>query len=170
MRIDLERAPLAVEPPAGVTVRDCRATDEDELIAVHQEAIEAEWGRTTLEREAWIRERTEGGRYEPRLWRLGIAEGRVVGFALARPGMPEDASVGYVMDLGVVPSWRGRGLGLALLTDAFAQLHRMGFTRAALHVDAENTTGAIRLYTRAGMTPEPALVIWQHVLEEGGAT
>jgi mycothiol synthase len=166
MSIDLERAPVASEPPTGVTIRDCAAEDEDDLIAAHHVAFEAHWGRTTLEREAWMRERTEGWRYDRRLWRVAVAGDRIVGFALARFGMLEDPNVGYVQDLGVIPSWRGRGLGLALLTDVFARLRGIGLVRAALHADAENTTGAVRLYTRAGMTPEPALVIWERALDD----
>jgi ribosomal protein S18 acetylase RimI-like enzyme len=69
------------------------------------------------------------------------------------------------LDLGVLPDWRGRGLGLALLSDVFAHLQRGGFGRAALHVDAENTTGAVRLYRKAGMIPEPALVVWERSIE-----
>jgi ribosomal protein S18 acetylase RimI-like enzyme len=32
--------------------------------------------------------------------------------------------------------------------------------RAALNVDVDNTTGALRLYEKAGMNPVPAFTIW----------
>jgi ribosomal protein S18 acetylase RimI-like enzyme len=47
--------------------------------------------------------------------------------------------------------WRRRGLGEALLRSAFDALHARGFRRAGLGVDAENATGAVALYERAGM-------------------
>ena len=63
-------------------------------------------------------------------------------------GRPE---VGWVATLGVHPDWRGRGLGLALLRHAFAELHRIGKRQVGLGVDSQNATGATRLYERAGM-------------------
>ena len=39
----------------------------------------------------------------------------------------------------------------ALLTHAFGALHERGMRRMALGVDAENPTGATRVYERAGM-------------------
>jgi ribosomal protein S18 acetylase RimI-like enzyme len=56
-----------------------------------------------------------------------------------------------VNELGVRNPWRRRGLGLALLRHAFAELGRLGADRVGLGVDAENVTGALRLYERAGM-------------------
>ena len=43
------------------------------------------------------------------------------------------------------------GLGEGLLRTAFATLHARGLRRVGLGVDAENVTGALRLYERAGM-------------------
>ncbi len=47
--------------------------------------------------------------------------------------------------------WRKRGLGLALLHHAFGEFYRRGQPKVALGVDAQNPTGATRLYERAGM-------------------
>lgn len=55
---------------------------------------------------------------------------------------------------------RGRGLGLALLRHGFAELHRRGERQVWLHVDAENRTGATRLYERAGMRVGHRLDCW----------
>ena len=50
--------------------------------------------------------------------------------------------------------WRGRGLGRALLREAFAELRRRGLPRAYLGVDSENPTGAMGLYESVGMRPK----------------
>jgi ribosomal protein S18 acetylase RimI-like enzyme len=47
--------------------------------------------------------------------------------------------------------WRGRGLALALLLEEFARFHARGCDDVYLFVDAENPTGAVRLYEKAGM-------------------
>ena len=59
---------------------------------------------------------------------------------------------GFVRWLGVRADWRGRGIGLALLSRAFREFHERGERNASsLHVDTDNPTGATRLYERAGM-------------------
>jgi len=59
--------------------------------------------------------------------------------------------IGWIQGLGVRTPWRGRGVGLALLTRALAALREHGRRTVCLGVDAENETGATRLYERAGM-------------------
>ncbi|HET9939129.1 MAG TPA: GNAT family N-acetyltransferase, partial [Gaiella sp.] len=63
--------------------------------------------------------------------------------------------------LGVLAEHRGNGLGTALLVTAFAAFRGRGLSRAGLGVDAENTTGAVRLYERAGMTVDERQDIWE---------
>ena len=58
-------------------------------------------------------------------------------------------------------SYRRRGLATALLMHAFAAFQARGLTRARLGVDAESTTGAVRLYERAGMTVDERHDIWE---------
>jgi hypothetical protein len=44
---------------------------------------------------------------------------------------------------------------------SFAELARRGASRVGLGVDAQNTTGAVRLYRRAGMHAERTSDIWE---------
>ncbi len=53
--------------------------------------------------------------------------------------------------MGVLREWRKHGLGLALLRHSFDEFYRRGAKSAGLGVDAENLTGATRLYEIAGM-------------------
>jgi ribosomal protein S18 acetylase RimI-like enzyme len=66
--------------------------------------------------------------------------------------------------LGVRRPWRGRGLGEALLRRSFAALHARGQRRIRLSVDAENPTGATRLYERAGMRVLRESATWERDL------
>jgi ribosomal protein S18 acetylase RimI-like enzyme len=63
--------------------------------------------------------------------------------------------------------WRGKGLGLALLRHSFVEFHRLGRKHAALHADAENITGALRLYTNAGMRIERQTDLFEKELRPG---
>jgi mycothiol synthase len=78
---------------------------------------------------------------------------------------PDDADdaddalpVGDVRLIGVLPEWRGRGLGRELLRWAVAELRVRGAGRIQLTVEAENER-ALGLYRRAGFEP---LVEWPH--------
>jgi ribosomal protein S18 acetylase RimI-like enzyme len=98
-------------------------------------------------REFYLRSRG----FDPALWLLAWHGDELAGFALAYEGQGSDESLGWVGTLGVRVPWRRRGLGEALLRSAFDALHARGFRRAGLGVDAENATGAVALYERAGM-------------------
>jgi ribosomal protein S18 acetylase RimI-like enzyme len=75
----------------------------------------------------------------------------VAGISLCLPSSAEDPELGWVDSLAVRKPWRKRGIGLALLQHSFAEYYRRGKRKVGLGVDAENLTGALRLYERAGM-------------------
>jgi ribosomal protein S18 acetylase RimI-like enzyme len=77
-------------------------------------------------------------------------EGEIAGFAPCR-SKAEDDPTGWVSGLGVRRPWRKRGLGLALLRVAFREFHARDVRKVSLGVDAQNITGALRLYEKAGM-------------------
>ena len=75
---------------------------------------------------------------------------------------PEDAGstdpIGEVRLIGVLPEWRGRGLGRELLRWGVAHARRCGAGVVRLSVEAENER-ALGLYRRNGFEP---LVEWPH--------
>jgi ribosomal protein S18 acetylase RimI-like enzyme len=64
-------------------------------------------------------------------------------------GVRERGGLGAIQNLGIVPGWRGRGLGRALLLHALNGFVAAGLGRALLEVTADND-GAVRLYRRLG--------------------
>lgn len=64
-------------------------------------------------------------------------------------GVRERPGLGAIQNLGVLPVYRGRGLGRALLLQAMHGFRSAGLTRCMLEVTAENE-GAIRLYRSLG--------------------
>ena len=79
-------------------------------------------------------------------------------------GMRERSGLGSIQNIGVLPGWRGRGLGEALLLQALNGFRQAGLGRAQLEVTAQNDT-AIRLYRRLGFrrakTLYKAVPTWQ---------
>src|SRR5207244_5091442 len=131
-----------------------RYAGEEDLQAVHechQESFADHWEFQRQPLEVWRRYTVESPGFDPSLWWLAEADGELAGICLDQWHASGDPTFGWVGVLGVRKPWRGRGLGLALLRHSFADFAARGATRVGLGVDAENTTGAVRLYERAGM-------------------
>jgi len=99
--------------------------------------------------------------FGPELFLLAFDGEELAGFALDYPVHGTDTGLGWVATLGVRAPWRRRGLGEALLHASFAALHARGLRRVGLGVDAQNVTGALRLYERVGMRQVRRSDNWQ---------
>lgn len=84
---------------------------------------------------------------------------RPIGWAKAEHETTEAGSRrGYISFVGVLPDWRGRGLGRELLRWGIAYVRAAGAGTIELNVEALNER-ALGLYRRTGFTPE---VEWPH--------
>ena len=81
-----------------------------------------------------------------------------VRISIAPPEEGESLPIGDVRLVGVMPEWRGRGLGRELLRWAVAELRSRGAGRISLSVEAENEL-ALELYRRTGFDPA---IEWPH--------
>ena len=156
MTIELHRRP---EPPVWPRDVRVRALDDDSDLRPIHVAEQEVFPDRRADFDSWLHEYE--GSFDPSLWFVAEDASGIAGFALCLPELAEDREAGYVSELGVRPDRRGRGLGLALLRQTFVEFHTRGRARVSLHVDVDNLTGAVRLYTKAGMRPDPRLVVWQ---------
>ena len=60
---------------------------------------------------------------------------------------------GWTENIAVRRPWRKRGLARALIIRSLAMLKAQGMTEAALGVDTQNTSGALRVYESCGFKP-----------------
>jgi mycothiol synthase len=162
MRIAAEAIPDEPAWPAGVDVHAFSegSVEDDALYGAWREAFAGHWGRIDQGAAAfWMERRSEEREvfpFDPSLWFVATRAGEVVGFSLCE----QNGALGRVAEIGVVEALRGQGLGFALLIHSFHELRGRGATEIVLEVDAENVTSAVRLYTKAGMTPLPSFTIW----------
>jgi mycothiol synthase len=168
MVIDLSAdAPKPVPTPESIVLRAFRDADADALYAAYMESFSEHWGfEHPRPREWWAERRdSESSGFDPSLWLIATDGEEIAGFTVARTHTDGNGVThGYVGDLGVRPRWRGRRLGEALLTRTLETFRERGLPYARLDVDTENTTGAVRLYTKVGMEPRPSFTIWEQDL------
>ncbi len=76
------------------------------------------------------------------------AAGEIAGYSVAHHAADE----GEILNLGVAPAWRRRGVGRALVGATLAALRQQGVATVFLEVRASNEV-AQRLYAGLGFTP-----------------
>lgn len=163
MEIELVQAPPDPVWPDGITVRTfVQGEDDRRTFEAVEDAFRDHWGRPPGTFDRFVR-MFEGEGFDPGLWLLAEDGNEIAGTTLAKVV----AGMGWISDVGVRRPWRGRGLGLALLRQAFAAFYERGVRRVGLSVDAESATGAPRLYARAGMRVVRAHVLYRKELRPG---
>jgi ribosomal protein S18 acetylase RimI-like enzyme len=140
--------------PPGVTVRTFEPGDARAVHALLDEAYGA-WDRSyvPVPHEDWERAMTGDIEFDAKVWWIAVRDGVPTGVSLWWTS-------GWLKDLVVRESERGRGLGAALVQHGFAEFARRGVPRVGLKVDAANPTGAVRLYERLGFRTERREQIW----------
>jgi mycothiol synthase len=151
MRIELDAEVLEPAWPGGFSVRTFEPERDDERIfELVNDAFADHWEWAPIPYDEWRRGSLEDPDLEPALVFLVETESDLAGVAV-NVVRDRGEQHGWVETLAVRKQDRRRGLGLALLLHSFRAFRERGLARAGLHVDAENTTGAVRLYERAGM-------------------
>jgi mycothiol synthase len=148
MDVLLDAEVADVPDPEGITIRSFeKGRDERTSHDVLEKAFTAHWGYTPKTYEESAIGRWEAEWFRPDLSLVAEAGDQIVAVCINGPRFDD----GYVEDIGVLPGWRGRGIAEALLRRSFSIFKELGFKRASLNVDSDNSTGAMRLYERVGM-------------------
>ena len=136
----LEVRPVRPEDHRTIWDADCEAFRDHRDPAVRTDADFERWFTmpeidTGLWEVAWDGDEVAGS-----VWNHVFAEDNV------RLGIKR----GWLEHVSVRRRWRKRGLAAALMTRSMRRLRDLGLTEAALGADAENLSGAIRLYESLG--------------------
>ena len=141
---------VGVDPdaPWPAHVRRYRAaTDEEAVRVAHNAAFADHWRFAPRTEQEWTTV-VRGGPFRPDLSFVQVGgEGSIVGYVLCAQYAPGEL---YVMNLGVDRKLRGHGVGAGLLRTALTAAVAAGYERAALGVDTDNGSSAMRLYESVG--------------------
>jgi len=151
-RETLDNIPLA-PLPEGMQVRPVQPEHYQAIWDAKEEAFRDHWGyrpETEEDYQRWL----EDAKFDPGVWRVAWDGDQVAGIVGSVINPQENAEYnrkrGWIGPVCVRRPWRRRGLAHALLAQTLQALQERGMTEAALGVDTQNLTGALRLYESMG--------------------
>jgi len=171
MLIEINARVPAAQFPDGIVLRTYNSENDAEAVyRAEKEAFRDHFGFVEEPFEEgftrWKHSREHEG-FDPTLYFLAMDGDEIAGTCLCRPHSFYDSDRGWVRSLGVRRLWRKRGIGLALLRHSFNEFYRRGKRKVGLGVDAQNLTGALRLYEGAGMHVDQAYDHYEKELRPG---
>jgi mycothiol synthase len=142
--------------PAGIEVRTPTPEQYRQVWDADVEAFRDHWGfREPSEEDyqGWL----SWPNLAPHLWQVAWEGDQIVGMVQNFVNPEENARLnlrrGYTEGISVRRPWRKRGIASALINRSLLMFRAMGMAEAALGVDTENTSGALRVYESCGFTP-----------------
>jgi mycothiol synthase len=156
---DLEDADL----PADLTLATWAPETVGAFVAAYSASFADRPGFPGWSQERWVEWKADDPDFRPDLNHVALANGDPVGFITCAEDRRETPPVGFIIQVGTRPDWRGRGLGDALVVRALHAWREAGFTAVNLDVNVNNPA-ARRLYDRLGFS----VIRRRGVFERGG--
>lgn len=156
------------QPPRGVDLRPYVAGQDDRAVwAAVNEAFRDHWGHVEVSLEEWAFW-MQSPFLRSDLHVLAVDGDEIAGVCLISINEQENKRTGrregWIDTLCVRRPYRRRGVGKALLVAGLHKLREAGMEVAALGADAENLTGAVRLYQRVGFREERRWINYRRVI------
>jgi len=139
--------------PDGLEVRPVVEADHRRIWDADTESFRDHWNageRTDADFEGWF----ASPDIDTGLWRVAWDGDDVAGSVMNGIYPEENEALGvrrgWLEHVSVRRPWRRRGVASALIADSLRAIRDAGMTEAALGVDAENLSGALRVYENLG--------------------
>jgi GNAT superfamily N-acetyltransferase len=141
---------------------------DDDLPQAFNTAFRGSWGVPEMDEQLWPQVFTGVAQFRGDLSFLVMDGDEIAGFCInwVNEAKNEQRGVqeGWIEALGVIPEWRGQGLATALLAHSMNAFLTAGLEQAALDVDTQNPTGALRLYENMGFKAIKRTVMFTKVI------
>lgn len=163
---DIPHAPLA----PGLEVRPVRPEHMRAIWDANVEAFSDHWGEVEMTDADYQRFLTNPVEHQPDIWKVAwdTASNEVVGMVLGYINHAENETFqrlrGWTENICVRRPWRKMGVARALMAENMRELKTRGMESAALGVDTDNPTGALRVYESMGFRPLQRDTVYQKPL------
>jgi ribosomal protein S18 acetylase RimI-like enzyme len=151
VRPSLDHVPPPM-PPANFSLRSCRAGDETAWLDIIRRSYGGDWPDDAFQRHMLSEES-----FRPERLFFAVTEaGCPVATAGALQKLVHGDRTGYLHMMAVLPEFRRRGLGTALLRRCLICFREQGWRNAVLDTEASRPE-AIALYLANGFAPAPEI-------------
>ncbi|MCE9621840.1 MAG: GNAT family N-acetyltransferase [Actinomycetia bacterium] len=145
-----------VQEPVGVRIVAWPGDRDEEIRDVKNKAFADHWGSTPTPANKWKTWVHGFGSFPEQSFIAVDEANHVVAYSLNHRYPADDEILGrrdgWIMNLGTLPEWRGRGVASALIVRSLHAFAAAGLTHASIGVDSDSLTGAVRLYKSLGFT------------------
>jgi len=170
MQRDLTQLIADVPLPEGLRLAGWSESLDQPMMAAFNDAFRGQWGLPEMNAELWRQFFTGVPQFRGDLTYLVLAGETIAGFCLnwvdqtrnEQSGIQE----GFIEAIGVIPEWRGKGIASSLLLHTMREFLAAGMERAALDVDTQNPTGALRLYEKLGFEAVKRTITFTKLVQE----
>ena len=169
MRRDLSKPIPETVLPEGLEIRPVEEDHIWPVLHAANEAFQDHWGyrpMTDEEHESWLKDPN----CRPELWKVAWDGDQVAGsvqnFYNPQENKTFNRKRGYTEGISTRRPWRKRGLATAFIVESMKMFKAMGMMETAHGVDAENTSGALRLYRKLGYEVEKQYTTYRKPLDE----
>jgi mycothiol synthase len=161
---DIDEPPL----PPGLELRPVTDAQVRQIWKADLEAFRDHWGGHDASDEA-LQRYLDSPDHDLSLWLIAWDGEEVAGGIINGIERGENEALGvqrgWLHSVFTRRPWRKRGLASALIGQSLKLLRERGMTSAILGVDAENPTGALGLYERAGFEVSYRATAWRKPIE-----
>ena len=173
-RSDLQEDLPEIPPmPDGIEVRPVQTEQLLQIWRADIEAFRDHWGGGDDSEEAFRRYQ-DAPDFDPSLWVVAWdgdeVAAAVVNTIYAHENEATGSRRGWLDSVFTRRAWRKRGLASALIARSLHALASRGMETAMLGVDADNPSGALRLYESFGFEVTDRGQAWRKPMEEGPFT
>jgi len=150
---DLSEPFLEAPMPKGLEVRPVKPEHMRAIWEASMEAFQDHWGYSRPKEEDyrhWLNDPLLDPSFYKIAWDGDQVIGMVQNFVNENENEEYERQRGYTEGICVRRPWRKRGLARSLIVQSMQMFKEMGMTETALGVDAENTSGALKLYKSCG--------------------
>ena len=155
--LDLPLADYAFPP--GVTIADWDPALADQFFQAYDAAFRERPGFPGYATAEWV-DSWMTDRFRPEWSMLARSGDESLGFLMATSNPPHS----FIMQVGVIPAQRRRGLASALMAETMRRMQRAGAISVQLTVNVNNP-GAIQTYTQRGFVPIGRRARYERIVE-----
>jgi ribosomal protein S18 acetylase RimI-like enzyme len=168
MRRDLSEPFPEAPMPTGLEVRPVEKEHLRAIFDADMESFRDHWGFVPPDEkrfDAWISDSDFNPSLFKVAWDGDQVAGAVQNFVNKDENQEYNRKRGYTEGIFTRRPWRKRGLAKSLIVQSMKMFKEMGMTETALGVDAENLSGALRLYQSCGYRQTKKAAIYRKPLE-----